>query len=192
VSQDLDGHVPAIIAGDLDAFGRWMAGAEPVLRASLRPFAVHVDAEAVVQEALLRTWQVIPRFTADGRSNGLLRLALRIARNLAIDEIRRTGMERVDVETLERALEDAAERSEPALPDPLLRRVIAECRDRLPQQPARALAARLDGGGTRSDRQLAIQLGMRLNTFLQNVSRARRLLLACLEERGVSVKEELA
>jgi RNA polymerase sigma-70 factor (ECF subfamily) len=192
VSQDLDEYLPAIVAGDLDAFGRWMAGAEPVLRKTLWPFAVHVDAEAVVQEALLRMWQVIPRFTPDGRSNGLLRLALRITRNLAIDEIRRTRVERVDVEMLERVLEDAAERSEPAPPDPLLRRVIDECRGRLPPQPARALAARLDGDGTHSDRQLANGLGMRLNTFLQNISRGRRLLLGCLEEHGVSVKEELA
>jgi RNA polymerase sigma factor (sigma-70 family) len=189
VSQDLDELLPGIVAGDVDAFGRWMAGTEPVLRASLRPFAVHVDAEAVVREALLRMWQVIPRFTPDGRSNGLLRLALRIARNLAIDEIRRTRVEHVDVETLERVLEDAAERVSPA---PLLRRVIDECRDRLPPQPARALTARLEEDGTHSDRDLANGLGMRLNTFLQNVSRARRLLLGCLEEHGVSVKEELA
>jgi hypothetical protein len=32
---------------------------------------------------------------------------------------------------------------------------------------------------------------MRLNTFLQNVCRARKLLLACLEARGVRVAEEL-
>jgi RNA polymerase sigma factor (sigma-70 family) len=191
VSQDLDGHLPAIIAGDLDAFGSWVAGAEPVLRTSLRPFAAHVDAEAVVQETLLRIWQVVPRFTPDGRPNGLLRLARRIARNRAIDETRRTRGERVDLETLERALEEAAERAAPAPPDPLLRRVIDECRERLPPQPARALTARLEGDGTHPDRQLAIEVGMRLNTFLQNVSRARRLLLACLEEHGIPVKEAL-
>src|SRR6185437_5928786 len=75
---DLDVHFPAIAAGDAGAFGRWLAGAEPCLRQSLRPFAARVDTEAVVQEALLRTWQVVPRHAPDGRPNSLLRLALRI------------------------------------------------------------------------------------------------------------------
>ena len=35
-------------------------------------------------------WQVAPRFERDGRPNGLLRLAIRIARNLAVSEVRRT------------------------------------------------------------------------------------------------------
>jgi len=144
-----------------------------------------------MQETLLRIWQVVPRFTPDGRPNGLLRLALRIARNRAIDETRRGRGELVDLETLERALEEAAEHAAPAPPDPLLRRVIDECRERLPPQPARALTARLEGDGTQPDRALAMGVGMRLNTFLQNVSRARRLLLACLEAHGVSVKEAL-
>ncbi len=37
------------------------------------------------------------------------------------------------------------------------------------------------------DRSLAEALGMRLNTFLQNVARARRLLADCLREAGVAV-----
>jgi RNA polymerase sigma-70 factor (ECF subfamily) len=51
---DLDRHLPAIAAGDPDAFAPWVAGAEPALRDSLRPFAARVDTEAVLQEALLR------------------------------------------------------------------------------------------------------------------------------------------
>ena len=89
VSADLDEYAAAIGAGDLDAFGRWVAGAEPVVRGSLRSLAAHVDAEAVVQETLFRVWQVAKRFVADDRPNGLLRLALRISRNLALDEMRR-------------------------------------------------------------------------------------------------------
>jgi hypothetical protein len=37
---------PAIALGDAGAFGRWLAGAEPRLRESLRPFAARVDTEA--------------------------------------------------------------------------------------------------------------------------------------------------
>ena len=44
---DLDHHLPGIVAGDADAFGRWVAGAELQVRDSLRPFAASVDAEAV-------------------------------------------------------------------------------------------------------------------------------------------------
>ena len=67
---DLDRHLPGILAGDSSAFATWMAGAEPRLRASLRSFAVQVDTEAVLQETLLRVWQVAPRFVPDGRPDG--------------------------------------------------------------------------------------------------------------------------
>ncbi|MBA3397052.1 MAG: sigma-70 family RNA polymerase sigma factor, partial [Deltaproteobacteria bacterium] len=90
MSSDLDLHLGAIVAGDTRAFARWLAGAEPPVRESLRSFARVVDVEAVLQEALLRVWQVAPRFVADGRPNGLLRLGVRIARNLAVSEVRRT------------------------------------------------------------------------------------------------------
>ena len=76
---DLDRYLPAIAAGDPDAFGHWVAGAEPRVRLSLSSFATRVDTEAVVQETLLRVWQVAPRFRPDGRPDGLVRLAVRIA-----------------------------------------------------------------------------------------------------------------
>jgi RNA polymerase sigma-70 factor (ECF subfamily) len=38
---------------------------------------------------------------------------------------------------------------------------------------------------------LAERLGMRLNTFLQNVTRARKLLVECLERRHVDLTLEL-
>ena len=46
---DLDRYLPAIVAGDADAFAQWVAGAEPALRRALRGFAAHVDVEAIVQ-----------------------------------------------------------------------------------------------------------------------------------------------
>ena len=42
-----------------------------------------------------------------------------------------------------------------------------------------------------ADSVLAVQLGMTLNTFLQNVTRARKLLAACLERHGVQLETVL-
>jgi len=72
---DLDAHLAAIATGDADAFGRWVAGAEAPLRGALRSFAARVDTEAILQEALLRVWQVAPRVALDGKPNALLRFA---------------------------------------------------------------------------------------------------------------------
>lgn len=182
---DLDGHLAAIAAGDQRAFGRWLGQAEPPLRASLRSFAASVDTESVVQETMLRVWQIAPQVKRDGRENSLLRLAVRIARNLAISEVRRLGTRPVELETIDRELtEEAAD----APSDPLLRKLIEACRDKLPGKPAAALRARLLACGTHSDADLAAQVGMKKNTFLQNFTRARRLLEQCLESHGVRVR----
>lgn len=184
---DLDAHLPAIVAGDPDAFGRWVAGAEPRLRASLRPYAAAIDAEPVLQETLLRVWQVAPRHVPDGRPDSLVRLAIRIARNLAVDEARRRRTEGLDPQAIE-----LVDPGGDAPGDPLLRRAIAECRDKLGGKPLQALDARLGAAGGEPDEALAARLGMRLNTFLQNVTRARRLLADCLRRRGVDLDEVLA
>ena len=182
---DLDEYLPAIVAGDADAFGRWVVGVEDRLRASLTSFAAVVDTEAVVQETLLRVWQVAPRFVPDGRPDGLARLAIRIGRNLAISEARRARVAPTDAEALARQADAHADL--PAVPDPLLRTQIELCRAALPDNPARALAQRLQDGGSRPDAALAEEIGMKLNTFLQNIRRARLALARCLEERGISL-----
>jgi RNA polymerase sigma factor (sigma-70 family) len=180
---DLDLHLPAIAAGEVEAFARFLAGAEQPLRRALGSFAAQVDVEAVVQETLLRVWQVAPRFSPDGRPHALLRFAHRCARNLCISEARRRRV------AVSQALDDGADLAgalvpEPP-PDPLLRRVMEECRRRLPTKPQRALAARLESEGDLPDSALATRLGMTLNTFLQNFTRARKLLAECLRKRGV-------
>ena len=182
--MDLDVHLARIVAGDTAAFARWLAGAEPAVRGSLRSFATVIDVEAVLQEALLRVWQVAARFEPDGRPNGLVRFGVRIARNLAVSEVRRMRATAVP-EPPEVAVE-------PAAPDPMLRAAIVECRDKLPPKPREALDARLASAGARADEELAEALGMRLNTFLQNFTRARQLLADCLRKRGVRIDEELA
>lgn len=176
--MNTDAFLARIVAGDTSAFAAWLARVEAPVRASLASFARVVDVEAVVQEALLRVWQVAPRFVPDGGPNGLLRLAVRIARNLAVSEVRRTRAAHL-------VGDDAAEIAvEPATPDPLLRTAIADCRDQLPAKPRQALDARLAGG---SDDELAGTLGMKLNTFLQNFTRARQLLADCLGKKGIAV-----
>jgi RNA polymerase sigma factor (sigma-70 family) len=186
--MDLDVHLPGIYARDPMAFARWMSACEPSVRESLRSFVTVVDVEAVLQEALLRVWRASPCFTPDGQPNALLRFAVRVARNLAISEVRRTKARPVEDETLERMTPP----EEPAPPDPMLRGAIAECHGRLPEQPRRALDARLASDGSTDDVALAASLSMRLNTFLQNFGRARKLLAECLEKHGIRVAEELA
>lgn len=189
-----DELLAAIGAGDAAAFARWLAGAEDRLRGSLRSFADRVDVEAVLQEALLRVWQVAPRVVPDGRPHALLRLAVRIARNLAVSDLRQRRLEPVEAATLEHLAADAGAFT-PAPDrwrDPLLHRAIEECRERLPARPALALEARLASAGAEPDARVAERLGMRRNTFLQNVIRARRFLADCLRRRGIDLAEELS
>ena len=146
----------------------------------------------MVQEALLRVWQAAARFVSDGRPDGLLRLAIRIARNLAVSELRGRRIDPVEIE----ALEHEAERYEFMLPppppaDPFLRRTIEACRKALPPQPRAAFDARLESLGEPDD-EPARRLGMKVNTFLQNLSRARRFMAECLRRRGVALAEELS
>ena len=190
--SDLDAYLPAIAAGDPDAFGRWVAGAEARVRGSLLRFAAHVDVEAVLQECLLRVWQVAPRIEPDGRSDALLRFAVRVGRNLAVSELRRQGVRpQVVAELVEDSVANLGPPQPPTEPDPLLRRVIAACREKLPTKPALVLALRLRAGPAQPDRDLATEAGMKLNTFLQNFGRARKLLADCLRRAGVDLEAEL-
>ncbi len=187
--SDLDTHLPNIAAGDPDAFARWVAGAEFRVRASLTSVSGSVDVESVVQETLLRIWQVAPRVEPDGKPNSLLRLAIRIARNLAVSDLRRRRVRPEVLARLESHTID--ERVEAITPDPMLREAIAVCREQLPGKPSMALDARLTGPGT-PDKTLATRVGMKLNTFLQNVTRARKLLAECLKRAGIDLETELA
>lgn len=188
--KDLDVHRQAMAAGDADAFARWAAGAKQRLRLGLRCVAAAVDIEAVVQETLLRIWQVAPKVVPDGQPNCLLRLAIRVGHNFAVSELRRQKR-RPDAVAL--LLQQAGVGAEirPIEPDPMLRKTIVCCRDGLPEGIARVLDARLSVT-PRPDKELAQELGMKLNTFLQNITRGRKLLAACLHKHGVDVDAELA
>jgi len=186
--EDLDIFWHAIAQGDAQSFGRWMLSAEPILRESLRRFASYVDTEAVLQETLLRVWQVAPKVELDGKGNSLLRLGIRIARNLSISEIRKSSrMELTDFQAPEqqRFVSSAGISSEDEMPDYILRKFINDCRSELPEKPRMALEARLASSGGSSDAELAKGLRMRKNTFLQNITRARKFLSNCLEKYGI-------
>lgn len=178
-----------ISAGDAAAFGRWASSVESSLRWSLRLFAERCDTEAVVQEALLRVWQVAPRFVHDGKPNALLRFAVTTARNVALSEARKTVATPTEFETLQRAAEGLHD-AQPRLPDPHLREAIVKCREKLPAKPSAALTERLTQ--IEDDSVLATRINMSLNTFLQNVTRARKFLVDCLKKAGIDLELELS
>jgi RNA polymerase sigma factor (sigma-70 family) len=179
---DLDALVPLIAVGDEEAFARFVAASEQTVRRSLRSFATMLDTEALVQEAFLRVWQSAARFVPDGREGSFLRFAVRVARNLAVSELRR----RREV-LVESVVDEPAPQA--ATVDPLLRSVISRCLEAL-LGPARvALFARIESAGHDADAVLAERVGMRPNTFLQNITRARRSLVTCLESQGVRLQE---
>ena len=180
--MDLDLELAAIARGDADAYARWLSHAERPLRESLRSFARYIDTEAVLQEALLRVWQVAPAVKPDGRPNALLRMAVRICRNLCVSDLRR----RREVVPAEDAIPDEAT-YEPQPPDVLLRERILICLGKLPSKPREVLLARLHAFGASDDVTLAERLSMKLNTFLQNFGRARKALEECLRRAGVEV-----
>ena len=176
--------------GNQDAFARWMGLVELPLRRSLWRFARVVDVEVVVQETFMRMWLAARDQAREiSGSHASLKFAYRVARNVALEELRRARQDlRIDLEELDGLPEG---RFEVPLPDPALARAIRDCREKLPEQPRRALSARIDQGHM-PDRALAERLRMKANTFLQNVVRARRLLRECLERRGVRLGEILS
>lgn len=183
--DDLDSLWPAIARADAAAFARFLAHAELPLRRSLATFARAIDTESIVQEALLRVWQVAARYEPDGRPNGLLRLTLRIARNLALDETKRVRRAAASLGIAQPLLEAEAEaEAAPEGVDPFFRDVVAGCLEGLPPQPYLALRTRLADEGAEPDASIAARCRMKTNTFLQNVSRARRLLAECLQKRA--------
>ncbi len=187
VATDLDRAFAAVRAGDAAAFADWLRLVEIPLRQCLRPFARSVDVEAVLQEGLLRMWLLAPRLELAG-ANASLRYALRLVGNLARSEARRLRvLAPLDLDALERQTEISTAPDPP--PDPALRRIIRACIEGLPPRPRAALMARIEDGGLSPDRDLAASLHMQVNTFWQNIVRARRLVRTCLKRAGVALAE---
>ena len=170
--------------GDHGAFEQWLQLVELPLRRSLKPFAAAVDCEAVLQEALLRMWVLAPRLTLEGPAASF-KYALRVTRNLAITEARRGGRE-VSAEALAPAPRVGSPRPPMEVSDPWLRELLRACLRALPDRPQAALLSRL---APRPDRDSAALLNMTLNTFRQNIVRARRTMAKCLAKSGVELEE---
>jgi DNA-directed RNA polymerase specialized sigma24 family protein len=138
-----------------------------------------VDTEAVLQRALIQVWNRAPRVEDRGEGDPLLRYALRVARNEALDEAARQARGRPVPE------EDAADGLvEPEVLSPGFRQAAGECLGRLPGRPRAAFEARLAGEGADGDAALAAAAGMTAATFRQNLRRARVALQDCLRRRG--------
>ena len=183
---EIDQAYERMRAGDARAFEAWLRRVELPLRASLRSFARAVDVEAVLQEGLLRMWKLAQTLELEG-PNASLRYALRVVHNLALMEAR--ALKRLtpfDLEVLENLPEMQVD-PDPTT-DPGLRRLIRTCIELLPPRPRQALLLRLQDAGLSPDRDLAEMLTMKVNTFLQNIVRARKLLSQCLAKHGVTVE----
>jgi DNA-directed RNA polymerase specialized sigma24 family protein len=186
--HDIDGTFERVCDGDRIAFAEWMGAVEAPIRRSIARYARAVDVESVLQETLLRMWVY-----AQDRGRELegeaasLRFAIGMARNIARSEARRLG--RVQLLPPE-DLPEVEVQPEPP-PDPALMLAIQECLRRLKGKPLAALRARLNPASELRDRDLARGVGMTLNTFLQNVVRARKAIAECLRRRGVALEEAL-
>lgn len=171
--------------GSREAFASWLRLAELPLRASLRSFADRVDIEAVLQEGLMRMWSLAPTLKLEG-PDASIRFARRMVYNLAVSYVRKHRREVAgDPPDLPGDPEP-----DPA-PDMVLRKVIDTCLSLLGSRPRMAIMARIRDEGASHDRELAEHAGMTLNTFLQNVVRARRLLRECFRSNGISLEEYL-
>lgn len=171
--------------GDVEAFASWMALVERPVRGSLRRFARAIDVESALQETFLRMWlaRQNPERSLVGE-NASLRFTLRVARNVALEEVRRARLEHlVALDDIDPSAEPSIDPTPPS--DPGFLRAIKDCLSRLRGKPRDALLARLARGHELHDRDIAATLGMAVNTFLQNVVRARRDVAACLEGKGL-------
>lgn len=171
------------------AFGRWLAAVTPSLRRSLRSFAEKIDTEAVVQEASLRMWIIAKAIAQQereplGGANASLRFALRIARNLALNMIRK-GKHEDSVDPSDPSVTDFVS-PEPVEPDPLLHDLIQQCIKLLTANPLKAIVIRVEHGH-RPEAEQALLAGMTKNTFHQNIRRARLQLIECLTDKGIEL-----
>jgi RNA polymerase sigma factor (sigma-70 family) len=185
--EKLEAVFIAARSGDREAFARWAGMMELPLRRALGRFARHVDVEVVVQETFLRMWILANDLSRvlEGE-NASARFAFTVARNVAFEQLRksRTG-QFVNIDDI-----DPPDLGLEPLSDPALDKKIRACIEELPKQPRDALNARAEEGHI-PDKQLAEKLRMKLNTFLQNVVRARKLVRQCLERSGIRLEEVL-
>ena len=186
---DVDALFGRVCDGDREAFADWMGAVEAPIRRLLGRYARAIDVESVLQETLLRMWVYAQDRGRELRGEAAsLRFAIGMARNIARSEARRMGrMTFLPPADLPEVIVDPDPPSDPAL-----ERAIRKCFERLKGQPRAALQIRLSLQGSHSDRELARIADMTLNTFLQNIVRARKAMAECLRGRGVVLEEAMS
>jgi RNA polymerase sigma-70 factor (ECF subfamily) len=156
-------------AGDLGAFEELVrAHQADVYRLALHLVRDRPTAEDVTQEAFLLAFRSLPRFRGQAKFSTWL---YRIARNCAVDAIRRRDRRR----RLERA---AAE--EAPVPDASLRAALGQAIDGLPPDLREAFVV-IEVFGL-SYAEAAKVLGVLAGTLKSRMHRTRRLLMEALDE----------
>jgi RNA polymerase sigma-70 factor (ECF subfamily) len=169
------------------AFKDWFKRCEFPLRRSLRHFAAVVDVEAVVQETVIQIWEHdASRISRTSRPEFLLRWAIVVARNKALNIAKRTGRQ----DSLE-AHVDLTTPAAHAPGDPFLSARIRRCLEELPPTLRRVLEARVKDDGQHSDRELAGLLDTTFAAFRQNLARGRHGVEDCLKKHGIDIRKGL-
>ena len=156
--------------GDLAAFEELVRGHQAdVYRLALRLVRDRPTAEDVTQEAFIHAYRSLGRFRGRSKFSTWL---FRITRNCAVDAIRRRERQR---------RRDLASAPEPELgTDPSLRASIDQAIERLPLELREAFVL-IEVIGL-SYREAGVVLGVLAGTLKSRMHRARRLLVAALEE----------
>lgn len=155
--------------GDLDAFEELVRSCQaPIYRFALRMVRDRATAEDVTQEAFLRAYRMLPRFRGESKFTTWL---YRIARNAAVDAMRRGAHQR-----------RLAERVEPRqdADDPALRLTIAAAVDALPSRLREAFLLIEVVGLTY--REAGAVLGVPSGTLKSRMHAARKALIGMLDE----------
>ncbi len=153
--------------GDLEAFEELVRSCQaPIYRFVLRIVREPATAEDVTQEAFLRAYRMLPRFRGEAKFTTWL---YRIARNAAVDSMRRGAHQR-----------RLAERAEPQVPvdDPALRMTIAAAVEGLSPHLREAFVVIEVVGLTY--REAAVVLGVPTGTLKSRMHAARKALMEVL------------
>ena len=177
----------AIVRRDEDVFKRWLERTQIHLRLSLRSFATVVDVEVVVQETAILAWERTSKIVPDGRPAFLVRWAATVAKNKALNEVKRAQRE----VPLHESPDQPDPQIERTAADPFLRARLHGCRERLPAALRRVIDLILADGGHRSARECAAANGTSYDAFRQNLARGRRALEACLRQYGIEIRKYL-
>lgn len=160
-------------AGDLDAFEELVRSHQGhVYRLALHLVRDRQTAEDVTQEAFLLAFRSLPRFRGGSKFSTWL---YRIARNCAVDAIRRRERRK----RLERTVSD-----QPDAADPSLRAAVEAAVGGLPPELRESFVVIEVFGLTYAEASTV--LGVLPGTLKSRMHRARRLLMAALDERSAT------